>query len=238
MVPEGRAVLHGRRRWLGFLVLLFATLAACGNDRATTDAAHRVVVPKVVGLSQDAATRSLTHAGLRVGVISGIPVPRAPAGRVVATNPSSGAAVASGAIVSLTVSSGGSAVGSVPTTPTDLSSCKSGQVAYTESMTTGFACLTTGSTLTVTFVSSGGWSGHGSWSRSPPTISDNAVLTGRTYRASGDQATAVFAAVEPGTATITAQFDVRCAAGDTTPCTVPPQALQVLTVAVVPGGSG
>ncbi len=95
--------------------------------------------------------------------------------------------------------------------------------------------MTSGSTLRVTFVSSGGWSGDGAWSRSPPTISDNAVLTGRTYRATGKKAVAVFGAVGPGTVTVTAQFDVRCAPGDTTPCTVPPQALQVLTVAVVPG---
>ena len=54
--------------------------------------ATALVVPNVVGLSQGAATRSLTHAGLTVGVISGIPAPRTPAGRVVATNPSSGRA--------------------------------------------------------------------------------------------------------------------------------------------------
>ena len=182
---KGRGMLHGRRRWLGWAIPPPAALAACGNNGATIAGGHRLVVPNVVGLSQGVATRSLTHAGLTVGVISGIPAPRAPAGRVVATNPSPGEPVASGSVVSLTVSSGGSAAaGSVPTTPADVSSCTSGPVAYTESAATGFACVTAGSTLNVTFVSFGGWSGHGTWSRSPPTISDNSILRGRTYRVS------------------------------------------------------
>lgn len=230
-------MLNGRRRWVGLLVLALVALAACGGNEASTRAGQRVVVPDVVGLSQGAATRTLHHAGLIVGVISGIPSPGSSTGSVVATNPSSGQPVASGATVSLTVASGGSSAGSVPTTP-DPSSCISGHAAYTESAATGFVCVTAGSTLSVTFVSSGGWSGFGAWSRSPPTISDNAVLTGRTYRVAGKEALAVFGADEPGMATVTAQFDVRCAPGDTTPCTVPPQALQVLTVVVVPGQAG
>jgi hypothetical protein len=233
----GRAVVHGRRRWVGLLVLPLVTLAACASNGTTSRGSQRVVVPNVVGLSQGAAIRSLAHAGLTVGVISGVPSPGSSTGSVIATNPSSGQPAVSGATVSLTVASGGTAAGSVPTTP-DLSSCSSGHVAYTESTATGFVCVSAGSTLRVTFVSNGGWSGFGAWSRSPPTISDNAILTGRTYRIAGKQAVAAFGAVGPGTVTVTAQFDVRCASGDTTPCTVPPQALQVLTVAVVPGHAG
>jgi hypothetical protein len=228
-------VLHRNRRWLGLSVLPLAALAACGNNAPSAHASHRVVVPNVVGLSQGAATRSLDHAGLSVGVISGIPSPGSVTGSVLATNPSSGQPVPSGATVSLTVSSGGAVAATVPTTPADPSSCSSGRVAYSESTATGFACVTAGSALRVTFVSTGGWSGFGVWSPSPPTISDNAVLTGRSYRVAGKKAVAVFGALEPGTVTVTAQFDVRCAPGDTTPCTVPPQALQVLTVVVVPG---
>jgi hypothetical protein len=230
-------VVHDRRRWLGLLVLPPVAVAACASNGATIPARHRAVVPNVVGLSQGAATRSLTHAGLTVGVISGSPSSGSATGSVIATNPSSGQPVASGTSVSLTVASGGSAAVPVPTTP-DPSSCSSGHVYATESAAAGFVCVSAGSTLSVTFVSSGGWSGVGAWSRSPPTISDNAVLTGRTYRTSGKNAVAVFGTVEPGTVTVTAQFDVRCASGDTTPCTVPPQALQVLTVAVVPGHAG
>jgi hypothetical protein len=108
-------------------------------------------------------------------------------------------------------------------------------VAYTESTDAGSVCVKAGSALRVTFVSSGGWSGYGQWSSSPPTISDNSVLAGRSYRSSAKNATASFGAVGTGTATVTAQFDVRCAPADTTPCTVPPEASQVLTVTVVAG---
>jgi hypothetical protein len=192
-------------------------------------------VPKVVGLDQADAARSLHHAGLALGVISGIPAPRSPAGHVIATNPSAGDTVAPGAIVSMTISSGGIAATPSPTTPVDQSSCASGNVATTESTDASSICVTVGSTLRVTFVSSEGWSGYGQWSSSPPTISDNSVLTGRSYRSSGKKATASFGAAGTGTATVTAQFDVRCSPADTTPCTVPPQALQVLTVTVVSG---
>jgi len=136
--------------------------------------------------------------------------------------------------VSLTVSDGAFASGSSasPTAPVSAPTCSSGKVAYTQSAGSGSICVTVGSTLTVTFVSSGGWSGYGSWSRSPPTISDNSVLQGHSYGSSGKSATAVFDAVGTGTATVTAQFDVTCAPTDTTPCTVPPTAFQVLTVTV------
>jgi hypothetical protein len=139
--------------------------------------------------------------------------------------------VASGATVSLTVSDGHS---TSPTGPVTQGACASGNVAYTESAGRGSVCVKVGSTLTVTFVSSGGWSGFGQWSRSPPTISDNSELRGGTYRSSGKSATAVFSAVGAGTATVTALFDVRCAPGDATPCTVPPESFQSLTVTVEP----
>ncbi len=120
------------------------------------------------------------------------------------------------------------------TTPSGQSNCPSGNVAYTESSETGSVCVKVGSTLTVTFVSTGGRSGYGQWNSSPPTISDNSVLQGGLYRSSGKTATATFSVVGAGTATVTAQFDVTCAPADTTPCTVPPEALQFLTVTVDP----
>jgi hypothetical protein len=44
----------------------------------------------------------------------------------------------------------------------------------------------------------------------------------------------VFRAAGTGMATVVASFQVTCAPGDTTPCTVPPQANQTLTVTVDP----
>jgi hypothetical protein len=83
-------------------------------------------------------------------------------------------------------------------------------------------------------VSLGWWSGYGAWSDSPPTISDNSILKGIAYGPSGRTATAVFNAVGTGAATVVAQFNVTCAPGDTTPCTVPPGAWETLTVTVSP----
>ncbi len=230
---KGTTVLRDKRRRLGLLVLVFAPLAGCASDGAITGADHRVVVPDVVGLGQERAAGVLRHAGLTVGGIQGILSSRTQAGHVVATNPSAGEPAVSGATVSLTVSSGEPPAGSSSTTPVDQASCRSGQVAYTDSTDTGSVCLKIGSTLSVNFVSSRGWSGYGAWSPSPPTISDNSVLQGRSYRRSAKKAVAVLGAVGPGTATVTAQFDVQCAPADTTPCTVPPAAFQVLTVTVV-----
>ena len=215
-----------RRPWLGLMVLPpLAVLAACGSNGATTESGHRIVVPNIVGLSQGAATSSLGHAGLTLGVIAGIPSSRSPAGTVIATNPSEGESVTPGATVSLTVSAGDSASPGhrlPPRTSQPARGGASGNVASVQSTDTGSICVKVGSVLRVTFVSGGGWSGYGRWSASPPTISDDSVLEGRSYGSSGKRARAVFRAVGPGSATVTAQFDVSCAPADTTPCTVPP----------------
>ncbi len=231
-------MLHGQLRSLGLLVVLLTgavALAACGRNGANRQSSHRVVVPNIVGLSQRAAIRSLAQAGLTAGVVSGIPSLRSPAGVVIATDPSPGAPATPGATVSLTVSSGVTAPPASPTTPVNQAACSSGDVSYAESNQTGSVCVKAGSMLRVTFVSSQRWGGYGSWSPSPPTLSDNSVLEGRSWGSSGRKATAVFAAVGAGTATVTASFDVRCAPSDTTPCTVPPEAFQVLTVTVESG---
>ena len=192
---------------------------------------HSVVVPNTIGISQEAATSALKGAGLSPQALSGIPDSRFPTGTVIASNPSAGVAVSNGTPVSLTVSGGGSPS---PEPQVTQSTCASGNVAYTESADTGSICLTVGSQLTVTFISSGGWSGYGQWSRWPPTISDNSILGGRSWRSTGKTATAVFSAAGIGTATVWASFDVKCAPSDTTPCTVPPLAGQTLSVSVDP----
>jgi hypothetical protein len=221
-----------RRRRLGALALLCLGLAASACTTSAflghTVVRHPVVrgpvlVPNTVGMSREAATHALNGAGLSPQAISGIPDSRFPAGTVVASNPSAGVSVSHGTPVSLTVSSGGSPS---PEPPTTQSTCASGNVAYTETADAGSICLTVGSKLTVTFLSSGGSSGYGQWSRWPPTISDNSILGGRSWKPSGKTATAVFSASGIGTATVWASFDVQCAPNDTTPCTVPPQAAQ------------
>ena len=65
-----------------------------------------VNVPNVVGLTQAAATTSLTGAGLAVGTVTTASSPTVPAGSVMNQSPASGTSVAVGSAVSLTVSSG------------------------------------------------------------------------------------------------------------------------------------
>jgi hypothetical protein len=91
-----------------------------------------------------------------------------------------------------------------------------------------------GAKLTVTFASPGQWRGYGSWSDSPPTISNNSILEGGSYASSETKATAVFRAVGTGTATVVALFDATCGSDDSTPCTVPPANFETLTVTVDP----
>jgi PASTA domain len=215
---------------LGAVMLMCVGL---GISACTTSAAprHSVVVPNIIGMSREAATRHLSDAGLSPQVISGVPSSRFPAGTVSGSNPSGGVSVATGAPVSLTVSGG---ISAPPATPVAPSACASGHVAYTPSMEPSSICVRVGSTLTVTFISSGGWSGYGQWSRWPPTISDSSILRGDSWGSSGKTARAVFSAAGTGTATVTASFDVRCAPSDTTPCTVPPEEFHNLTVTVDP----
>jgi hypothetical protein len=126
-------------------------------------------------------------------------------------------------------------VATSPTTPVDPSTCASGSVAYGPTTEPGAICIRLASTLTVSFVSDGGWSGYGRWSSWPPTISDSSTLAGVSWKSSGKTATAVFRASGAGTAAVTASFDATCAPSDTTPCTVPPGEFHDLTVTVVPG---
>ena len=212
----------------GFCIAL--TLGAC-TSVATP---QRVVVPKIVGLNESVASKALRRAGLDSAAQTGEPNSRFPSGTVVASNPSAGESVASGAIVSLTVS-GGPPTGPAATIPAIHPPCVSGHATYRETASTSSICAKIGSTLTITFISSGGMSGYGHWSHAPPTISDNSVLIGGPYRSAGRRATAEFHAVGSGVATIFAAFDVTCAPSNTTPCTVPPGAFQTLTVTVVPG---
>jgi beta-lactam-binding protein with PASTA domain len=66
----------------------------------------QVAVPNVVGLTQTAATTTITGAGLTVGAIAMVQSTTVPAGVVISESPIAGALVAPGSAVSLTVSSG------------------------------------------------------------------------------------------------------------------------------------
>ena len=65
-----------------------------------------VIVPNVVGLTQAAATTSLTGAGLVVGTVTMASSPTVPAGNVISQTPGGGTSVAVGSAVNLTVSTG------------------------------------------------------------------------------------------------------------------------------------
>ncbi len=235
------------------------TAANPSSTTTTLIPGHPIVVPALVGITEAAAERVLSSVGLSRGVITGVTGSWYPVGTVVATDPSAGASVARGSIVSLAISALSSgpvsssnttipipspATTSVPattsnpspasTTPPVGANCGSGNVSYTVSTDSSSTCVKVGSKLTVTFDSLGWWSGYGSWSASSPTISDNSILTGSSYVRSGSKATATFNAVGIGTATVVAQFDVACAPADSSPCTVPPQASETLVVTVNP----
>jgi subtilisin family serine protease len=72
----------------------------------TTAPGSTVSVPNVVGLTQAAATTSLTTAGLAVGTVTTASSATVPAGSVISQTPGSGTSVAVGSAVNLTVSSG------------------------------------------------------------------------------------------------------------------------------------
>ncbi len=190
-----------------------------------------MVVPDVIGLTPAAATSRLDDAGLSPQLVSS-DAPVSGGGTVTGADPSPGVTVTVGAPVSLTVAD---RVATNPTAPVDPSTCASGNVAYRPTTPSGSLCIRVGSTLTVTFLSGGGWSGYGAWSRWPPTITDSSTLRGLSWTRSDTSATAVFRAAAAGTVGLTATFNATCAPNDTTPCTVPPGEFHDITVTVVPG---
>jgi hypothetical protein len=234
-------------------------VVATSPTTTSSTAGNTVLVPNVVGLTQSNAERSIADVGLKTGIIGGQASAVIRGGRVIASDPSAGATVRRGSTVSLTVSSGPPSAGetlattvpsvttttshppaSIPapsstmTTPPMQSNCDSGNASFTMTGTVGSTCITLGTLLTVTYGKPLSWSGYGSWSSSPPTLSDNAVLAGVGYSPSPNHATATFRAIGIGTSTITADFSMACAPSDTTACTVPPAGFSTLTVTVSP----
>jgi len=65
-----------------------------------------VTVPNIVGMAQDAARNAITSAGLTIGTITTAYSSTVPSGSVISQNPVSGALVAKGSAINLTVSQG------------------------------------------------------------------------------------------------------------------------------------
>jgi hypothetical protein len=73
-----------------------------------------VLVPGVVGLTQQAAATAITGAGLALGAVTLQASATVPVGSVISQNPAAGASVGSGSAVALVVSSGASVANALP----------------------------------------------------------------------------------------------------------------------------
>jgi hypothetical protein len=90
-----------------------------------------------------------------------------------------------------------------------------------------------GTALTVTFDKSHAAIGvPGPWGVPAVQVSPPILHIGSTS-SRGPLLVAQLTAVTPGTATVMAGFNQECAVSDSTPCTIPPQALLSLSVTVV-----
>jgi 6-phosphogluconolactonase len=92
---------------LSAVSLAIIVLAACGgSDDNGPSPAPQVAVPNVVGLTQTAATSSITGAGLTVGTVTMASSATVASGSVVSQSPAPAAMVTPASAVNLTVSSG------------------------------------------------------------------------------------------------------------------------------------
>jgi hypothetical protein len=115
--------------------------------------------------------------------------------------------------------------------------CRSGSLSVSASPAEGPAvCVRTGAVLIVTFDDSpGAWGGSAAgWDPDSPWVYGASVLRLASSSTAGDRMTATFDAVAPGTATVTAHFDVSCTSRNTSPCTIPPVGDVSLEVRVAP----
>lgn len=102
------------KAWIRIAVISSAVLfvAACGGGGGSYSGGGgggggtNVTVPNVVGMTQAAASTSITGAGLTVGTVTMANSTTVAAGDVISENPAAGASVASGSAVALSVSSG------------------------------------------------------------------------------------------------------------------------------------
>ncbi len=96
------------RFWHGLIddLRIYNHALSASEITALVTVSQRVVVPDVVGMSQSAASSSITSAGLVVGRIGHEHGDTIPRGSVISQNPAAGASVAAGSSVALTVSLG------------------------------------------------------------------------------------------------------------------------------------
>jgi hypothetical protein len=128
--------------------------------------------------------------------------------------------------------SGGTTSVTVLPIPSD---CKSGTVAdnIAAGGTTAM-CLVLGSVVDATYSFSGTL--YGSWSTAP-SIANPSVIVAQSSHLVGRTLKATYRAVGAGTTLVEALFLQRCAPGDKTPCTIPPQVATILQLTVVPAAA-
>jgi len=94
------------------------------------------------------------------------------------------------------------------------------------------ACVAVGSVVTVTFTQLAAYGGPpGGW-LGGATSSDPTIVVVDSSTTSGPLLTAQIRGLSPGTATVMVDFQNECSAATTTPCTIPPQGQETLTVQV------
>ena len=94
------------------------------------------------------------------------------------------------------------------------------------------ACVAVGAVVAVSFTQVAAYGGPlGGW-LGGATSSDPTVVVVDSGTTNGPVLTAQIRGVSPGTATVTVDFQNECSAAITTPCTIPPQGQETLTVQV------
>ena len=98
---------HFQRQCAALTLLSVWLLASCGgSDNSGPNPVPKVSVPNVVGMTQTAATSSVTSAGLAVGTVTTANSSTVTSGNVISQSPTAATMVSSGSAVNLKVSSG------------------------------------------------------------------------------------------------------------------------------------
>jgi PASTA domain len=123
------------RRFLG-RYLASAILIVAQGSGANLSSASQVAVPSVVGLSQEAATKALTGAGLTVGTLTHQNSTTVANGSVISQHPVAGSSAVDGSPVSLVISQGTGlpSISFQPTT-TSLKTTSNGKVTFRGTLT-------------------------------------------------------------------------------------------------------
>ena len=153
------------------------------------------------------------------------PTTSSPTGRAGTFSPGSPTSTVPG---TPTVQPGGPAVSVTPAI------CPPGPQALTQDAPDATTCLAVGATLTVTFVAAGEFGGRSGGWIGPPTSADPAIASIEADNVDGTSRTVRIRAAAVGATTVTVFYSNVCAPGGSTPCTIPPQGSETLTVQVAP----